>query len=117
VDKKEEGKEVSIPNCFKDKVKPKKITAEELFLFRCPECGNVHFRHAGYLESVMPYLKADKTQHITTDSLCVNVCTKCKHCYVWYSDQMYDVTDMIDLKAWEKTEKELHKATGPGGQC
>jgi len=23
----------------------------------------------------------------------------------------------LDLKAWEKSEKELDKATGPGGEC
>lgn len=35
----------------------------------------------------------------------------------WINEQMYDVTDQIDLKAWEKTEKEAQAATGPGGQC
>jgi len=47
----------------------------------------------------------------------VMVCVKCKHSYIWVSEQMYDVTEHVDLNAWEKTEKEAHKATGPGGQC
>lgn len=29
----------------------------------------------------------------------------------------YDVTDKIDMDAWDKAERELHRATGPGGQC
>jgi hypothetical protein len=30
---------------------------------------------------------------------------------------MRDITKLIDLKAWEKAEKDLHTSTGPGGQC
>jgi hypothetical protein len=47
----------------------------------------------------------------------VMVCVKCKKSTLWVNGQMYDVTERIDLKAWEKTEKEAHAATGPGGQC
>lgn len=45
------------------------------------------------------------------------ICVSCKRAFVWLNEQMYDVTDQVDLAAWEKTEKEAHKATGPGGQC
>jgi hypothetical protein len=30
---------------------------------------------------------------------------------------MYEVSDQIDLEAWERFEKQAVKATGPGGQC
>jgi hypothetical protein len=65
----------------------------------------------------MPFVLADKQKKVAEDSYNVKVCTKCKKCYIWYSEQMYDVTKLIDLKAWEKVEKEMHVATGPGGDC
>jgi len=91
-------------------------SAEDLFLFKCT-CGNIHFRHAGYVEMLMPYIQADKEKKVTKDSYAVHVCTTCKKCYIWHHPDMYDLTPLIDLKAWEKTEKELHDATGPGGDC
>ena len=30
---------------------------------------------------------------------------------------MYDITDRIDLEAWEELEREMEKCTGPGGEC
>jgi predicted RNA-binding Zn-ribbon protein involved in translation (DUF1610 family) len=90
---------------------------EDLLVFKCPKCGNVHFRHAGYLHTQLPFMKASKEERLATDSNPVAVCTKCKHCFIWLDTKCYDVTKFIDLKAWEETEKELHQATGPGGQC
>ena len=102
---------------FEEKITPKKITnPKDLFMVQC-ECGGVHFRHAGYIEMAMPYILADKTKKVTKDSYQVQVCVKCRKSYVWYDSQLYDVSDLVDLNAWEKAEKELHKATGPGGQC
>lgn len=65
----------------------------------------------------MPFMKADKSKNVTADSYGVKVCAKCKKCYVWANERMYDVTKLIDVEAWEKTEKEMQKMTGPGGDC
>jgi hypothetical protein len=112
-----EGKElVSLNDEFSEKITPKKIEGNDLFLFKC-ECGGMHFRHAGYVEMMMPYIKANKEKNVTTDSYPVKVCVKCRKSYVWADSQMYEVTDQIDLEAWEKFEKEAHKATGAGGNC
>ena len=101
---------------FKDKITPKNADAETLFLFKCT-CGGVHYRHAGYVEALMPFVRADGTKNVGNESYHVMVCVACRRSYIWLNEQMYEVTDMIDLEAWAKAEKELHEATGPGGQC
>jgi len=104
-------------NEFSDKISPVKVEdAKELFLFQC-ECDNIHYRHAGYVEILMPYINADRTKNVSNDSLQVMVCTKCRKSYVWLNQQMYDLSKLIDIQAWEKAEKEMHSTTGPGGQC
>jgi predicted nucleic-acid-binding Zn-ribbon protein len=102
---------------FDEKVTPKTLNAEDLFLFRCPKCKGMHFRHAGYMESMTPYMNPKKEQKVAVDSYAVKVCVKCHRAYIWADTQMYDVTDQIDMEAWEKFEKEAQKATGPGGEC
>jgi len=86
-------------------------------LIRCKGCGGIHFRHAGYIESLIPYADDDGRTRKDVRSTQVKVCVKCKRCYVYLGDDIYDITDDIDIKAWESTEKELQKATGPGGNC
>lgn len=100
---------------FVERVTP--ITpGDDVFLFKC-SCGNVHFRHAGYVKSMLPFMRAGNEKRVSVENMQVHVCTKCRNCYVWINEQMYDVTNQIDLKAWEKLEQEQHKATGPGGEC
>jgi hypothetical protein len=103
---------------FAERVTPKK-PEESIFFFKCEKenCGGIHFRHAGYVEIMLPFMRPGNEKRIGFDSLQVKVCVKCKAAYVWINEQMYDVTDQIDLKAWEKTETEMQKATGPGGEC
>lgn len=113
---------------FDKMVSPKKLSeAQAAFFFVCPSksvdpfgvkpCGNRHFRHAGYFEAMMPLIQADGQKRVCKTSEQVHICTVCKSAYIWYDSQMYDVTDLIDVKAWEKTEREAQLATGPGGQC
>ena len=103
---------------FKERVTPKlPEESSGVFFFKCPSCGGTHFRHAGYMESMVPFMRAGLKKRIGVDSLHVKVCVKCRKAFVWLNEQMYDVTDQIDLEAWEKAERELHKATGPGGDC
>lgn len=92
---------------------------DDLLMFVCPtpECKNIHFRHAGYIELQVPHLTADRKEKLATDSIAVRVCTKCKSCFIWFGMKCYDVTKLIDLEAWDKTEREMQHATGPGGQC
>jgi len=100
---------------FKEKITPKPID-EKVFIFSCV-CGKSHFRHAGYIKTLLPYLKPGGAKSMVTENQSVMVCVACRKSYVWFDEQMYDVSDKIDLEAWEKAEKELHRATGPGGQC
>ena len=109
---------VSMKNEFAESVKPMKlIDADQLYLFKCPGCDGVHFRHAGYLEALMPFVRSDGDKKVEKDSYPVQVCTQCRQCYIWLNEQMYDVTELIDLEAWIKLEREMHEATGPGGEC
>lgn len=103
---------------FDKKVKPKQVKdPKDLFMFQCPKCKGVHFRHAGYVELMMPFIRADKTKNVASSSEDVKVCVKCFRCYVWFNEQMYEVTNLIDIEAWVKAEAKLNKMTGPGGQC
>jgi hypothetical protein len=101
---------------FREKVTPKDIEDEKLFIWKCA-CGHQHLRHAGYMRVMMPYMESGGEKKMTCEPYQVFICVSCKKASMWYNGQMYDVTDHVDLKAWEKTEKESHKATGPGGQC
>ena len=103
---------------FREKVIPKEVDDKKLFIYKCPEpCGNSHFRHAGYLRVLLPYIEPGGDHRMSCDPHQVMVCTTCRKSTIWVNGQMYDVSDRVDLKAWEKSEKELHAATGPGGQC
>ena len=100
---------------FREKVTPKK-PGRDIFFFKC-SCGGLHMRHAGYLNIMVPWLKPGGLKEVAMREERVMVCVACKKCHIWDGEQMYDVTDKIDLKAWEKTEREAYKATGPGGDC
>ena len=103
---------------FKDMVTPIKLeNSQDLFLFKCSECGGTHFRHTGYMNTMLPFVTADGQKNVTRDAEAVHTCVKCRKSYIFYHKQMYDVSGLIDLKAWEKCEKEMSKATGPGGEC
>jgi len=112
---------------FDEKITPKKVSPEDLFLFQCPKeieegkdkkkCGNIHYRHAGYVMALIPYVNPKKEKNVAKSSDSVMICTKCKSCYVWIDNQMYDISHLIDLQAWEELEKKAYKATGPGGDC
>jgi len=80
------------------------------------ECGKKHFRHAGYLETIVPFVSGDGGK-ICNDSHAVKTCCSCRKSYVAIGSKVYDVTDQVDIDAWEKFEKVAHKTTGPGGQC
>lgn len=101
---------------FVERITPKK-PEEDLFLFACPTCDGKHFRHAGYVQSLLPFIRPQNEKRMSCDNVLVLVCVACRKCYCWINEQMYDVTGQLDLQAWEKAEIELHKATGPGGEC
>lgn len=100
---------------FKDRITPK--STDKLLLFQCPSCKGVHFRHAGYVKVLLPFMGSGLEKKMALDNHQVMVCVGCKASYAWVGEQMYDLTDRIDLKAWEKVEVELNQATGPGGNC
>lgn len=117
---KEKNKPAVITSDFsqKDVVTELKDT-EELFLLKCPNCQGVHFRHAGYMVPLLPYgdpRKPGEVQ-ISAEQKPVNLCIKCKTAILYHDTKVHDVSKFVDLKAWEKTEKQAHKETGPGGQC
>ena len=100
---------------FSDRITPKK-PPESVFFFKC-ECGSIHYRHAGYVKSMVPFIRAGDERKVNVSNEQVMVCVKCKKSYAWINEQMYDISDQIDVKAWEKTEREMQAATGPGGEC
>lgn len=109
---------------FVERITPK-VPDASVFFFKCKskrylgliECGGTHFRHTGYMKTMLPFMRAGGEKRVNVEDYQVMVCVKCRSCYIWLNEQMYDVTEQIDLKAWEKLEKEAQKATGPGGQC
>lgn len=100
---------------FKERITPIPLESG-VFVWRCA-CGNLHLRHAGYLRLMLPFLESGGEKRMVVENAQVMVCVACRQCTAWNGKQLYDVTDQVDLKAWEKAEVELHKATGPGGQC
>lgn len=100
---------------FVERITPKELP-KNVFLFKC-SCGGEHFRHAGYISTLVPFLRSGGEKRIGLDDYQTKVCVKCRKCYAWINEQMYDVTEHIDLEAWQKAEVELNKATGPGGEC
>jgi len=89
---------------------------DDVHFFKCT-CESIHFRHAGYTKIMVPFMRAGGEKRVNVSNEQVMICVKCKRSFIWVNEQMYDITDRIDLKAWEKTEKEAQAATGPGGQC
>jgi predicted RNA-binding Zn-ribbon protein involved in translation (DUF1610 family) len=92
-------------------------SSEHLMAFKCPECGSYHFRHAGYMKAVIPFIKPEGSPTAILETHQVMVCISCKKSYLFMSDKAVDVSDKIDLDAWKRSEEELHAATGPGGEC
>lgn len=102
---------------FAERLEPKAATeANGIFLLKCT-CGGKHFRHAGYVEVVLPFMRPGAEKRVELMSNPVKVCVACKKAWVWLNEQLYDVSDQIDLGAWMRTEQQAHQATGPGGQC
>ena len=99
---------------FKERVTAKK--PEDINMFKC-KCGKVHFRHAGYIQTMVPFMRAGSDKRIALTEERVMICVSCKKSYIWVNEQMYDVTSHIDLEAWEDFEVEAQKVTGPGGEC
>lgn len=97
-----------------------KDPTQQINAIKCPKCGRIHFRHAGYIEaqfSVLAPRDGVLKPEVAIDSKPVKICVSCKTCIITSDSKIWDVTKYIDLSAWEKTEEEAHKATGPGGQC
>ena len=75
-------------------------------MIKCPGCGHRHFRHAGYIETITPFVEAGGAGRAINDSHPVKICVKCKKAYAAIgSEHMYDVSKYVDVKAWEETEK------------
>ncbi len=92
-------------------------TQKRLVFFQCSGCGGMHFRHAGYVDTLMPFVRGGDGPRVSKNSYCVNICVKCRKVFIHVNEKYYDVTDKIDVAAWEKAEKELNATTGPGGEC
>jgi hypothetical protein len=95
----------------------KTLEDADAYFFRCPSCKGLHFRHAGYLQTLFPYASPKEGMGVASDSKHVMVCVKCKSSYVAMDGKIINVTKHIDLEAWEEFEVEAERATGPGGEC
>lgn len=100
---------------FKEKLAPRE-PGEGMFFQKCA-CGGIHFRHAGYVQIAIPFIRGGGEKKVELADYRVMVCVKCRKAYAWIGEQMYDLTDRVDLDAWAKSEVELQRATGPGGEC
>ncbi len=107
----------NLPKGLQQKDFSRKLEDADIFIIKCPKCGRVHFRHAGYLEVMTPYVDANLGKMLSVDSKPVKICVSCKTAHVIVDGKVIDMTEQIDLGAWERTEVEAHKSTGPGGQC
>lgn len=107
----------SLPEGLQQKDFSKKLENADVFIIQCPACGKPHFRHAGYMEVMTPFVDAKNGAMLSVDSKPVKICVSCKAAHIMVDGQIIDVTEQIDLKAWAKTEVEAQEATGPGGQC
>ena len=102
---------------FREKITPKPLAEEkDVFFFKC-SCGKCHFRHAGYMEILVPFVRPGDERCVAKETKQVKICVSCRKSYVWINEQMYDVTDLIDVNAWAEFEDEIHDAVGPGGDC
>lgn len=90
---------------------------ETMHFMHCPKCDGVHYRHAGYVNIMLPFLKAGGDKRVALEEQRVLICVACRASFIWANEQAYSMDQHIDVAAWEKSEKEAHKATGPGGQC
>lgn len=96
---------------FKERVTAKSV--EDLHIFKC-SCGKAHFRHAGYIQLMMPFMRAGNDKRISLSAEQVMICISCKKSYIWINEQMYDATELIDLGAWKVFEINASKLAGPG---
>lgn len=85
----------------------------ELQLLKCPTCGGVHFRHAGYMIALLPFVEKQEAK-AGGSQVPVYVCVKDRTSFIHWDSKIQIVSDFIDLEAWEKFEKEASKAVGPG---
>lgn len=109
------GKE--FPEGLSQETFTQKLADTDVFVIKCPSCGGIHFRHAGYIELVVPFVDAANGAKVSDDSAPVKLCVKCKHSHIMHRGKIIDVTESIDLSAWETTEEEIHAIVGPGGNC
>lgn len=100
---------------FVERVTPVK-PPKDVYFFGC-KCGSIHYRHAGYVKTMVPFMRSGGEKKVSVGNEQVMVCVSCKKAYTWINEQMYDISDKLDVKAWEKTEREMQAMTGPGGEC
>lgn len=103
---------------FKERLEGKPLEDSGVILHKCGNCGGIHFRHAGYVQVLLPFIRPGADgKRVEMHSEQVKLCVNCKHAFIWVSGQVYDVSEQIDVAAWERTEREAQRTTGPGGQC
>lgn len=89
---------------------------DKLQLMGCPSCGHMHFRHAGYVLPLTPYVEKGESK-MMTEQVPVYICIKCKTSLTAIGGKLHNMSKVVDVASWEKTEVEAHKKTGPGSQC
>jgi len=95
-------------------------TITNKMIFKCSNCGKIHFRHGGYVETTTPFVDTsddDPVRRNSTRSRLVMFCVACKTPFINMGEKMFDASEFIDAESWEEFEKVAHKATGPGGEC
>lgn len=95
----------------------------ELALVKCPKCKGVHFRHAGNVLTYRMYVRHDQKkvdgdrEEIETQGNYVYVCIDCGNPWVMLSGELFDGTEFIDVKRFDKVSKALQEETHTDPHC
>lgn len=95
----------------------------ELATIHCGKCDGLHFRHAGNVLTYRKYQRHDKKkvggdpEEIDTWSNLVYICIGCGHPWVMVSGEMYDGSEYIDVKKFDKVNRALQDETKTDAHC
>ena len=91
----------------------------ELNMVRCPDCGNIHFRHAGNVLTHREFDYPSKRHEgeVDTNSHMVYVCIGCGKPWAKVLDDLFDASKEIDVKKYDKVNKALQDETKTDANC
>ena len=97
----------------------------ELDTVKCPKCNSIHFRHTGNVMTNRLYPRRDKRNvgnipnggDVEITSHNVMVCVGCGTPWVQVDEQLFDASEEIDVKKFDKVSKALQDETHTDPHC